>query len=111
MKKYQVQLNREAEKDIEDIYDYIGKKDSFESANYVLEKLEEIITALDETPERGHYPPELSRQGILEYREVLFKPYRAIYDISENKVIVHLCVDGRRDIMTLLERRLLREAN
>jgi len=110
VKKYQVQLTREAEKDIEDIYDYISKKDSFESADYVLGKIENIIAALAETPERGHYPPELSRHGILEYREVLFKPYRAIYEISENKVIVHLCVDGRRDMMTLLERRLLREA-
>jgi len=104
LKKFQVRLTSEAEKDIEDIYYYIAKK----NAEYVLDKLEEIILALDAYPERGSYPPELSRQGIHEFREVMFKPYRAIYEILGNKVIVHLCVDGRRDMTTLLERRLLR---
>lgn len=108
MKKYQVRLTSEAERDIEDIYDYIAKKDTPQNAENVLVELERIILALDQSPERGNYPPELDRQGIQEYREVMFKPYRAIYEISGNKVIVHLCVDGRRDIKSLLERRLLR---
>lgn len=108
MKKFQVRLTSEAEKDIEDIYYYIAKKDNPKNAEYVLDKLEDIILALDAYPERGSYPPELSRQGIHEFREVMFKPYRAIYEILGNKVIVHLCVDGRRDMTTLLERRLLR---
>jgi len=59
-------------------------------------------------PERGHYPPELSTQGIKDLKEVLLKPYRAIYEIIGSKVIVHLCVDGLRDMKTLLERRLIR---
>jgi len=63
---------------------------------------------LDENPERGHFPAELSRQGIKDYREVLFKPYRVIYEIVGFKVIIHLCVDGRRDMKSLLERRILR---
>jgi toxin ParE1/3/4 len=67
-----------------------------------------LILGLDENPERGHYPAELSCQGIKEYREVIFKPYRAIYEIVGNKVIVHVCVDGRRDMTALLERRLYR---
>lgn len=108
MKKYQVRLTSEAEKDIEDIYDYIAKKDSVQNALYVLDKLEQMIFALDNNPERGHYPAELLNQGIKDYREVLFKPYRAIYEIIGNKVIVHVCADGRRDMKTLLERRIFR---
>ncbi|MBL1276032.1 MAG: type II toxin-antitoxin system RelE/ParE family toxin [Ectothiorhodospiraceae bacterium] len=108
MKKYPVILTSKAEQDIEDIYDYIAKKDMLQNAECVLDKLEALILALDETPERGTYPPELSRQGINEFREVIFKPYRAIYQIFQSKVIVHLCVDGRRDMVALLERRLLR---
>lgn len=108
MKKYQIKLTSEAEKDIEDIYDYIAKKDTPKNAEYVLDNLELLILSLDEAPERGHYPPELSIQGIKEFREVLFKPYRAIYEITGNRVIVHLCVDGRRDMKSLLEKRILR---
>ena len=108
MKKYQIVITGEAQKDIEDIFDYIAKKHASENAIYVLDKLEELILSLVENPERGHFPEELSRQGIKDYREVLFKPYRAIYEIIGSKVVVHLCVDGRRDMNTLLERRLLR---
>ena len=108
MKKYQIILTSEAERDIVDIYDYIAKKDTLQNAEYVLDNLESLILSLEEAPERGHYPPELSIQGIKELKEVIFKPYRAIYEIIGSKVIVHLCVDGRRDMKTLLERRLIR---
>ncbi|MBT8133565.1 MAG: type II toxin-antitoxin system RelE/ParE family toxin [Gammaproteobacteria bacterium] len=108
MKKHQVIITFEAEKDILDIYDYIAKKDTLQNAEYVLDNLESLILSLEESPERGHYPPELSIQGIKEFKEVIFKPYRAIYEIIGSKVIVHLCVDGRRDMKTLLERRLIR---
>ena len=108
MKKYQVIITSEAEEDILDIYDYIAKKDTLQNAEYVLDNLESLILSLEESPERGHYPPELSVQGIKEFKEIIFKPYRAIYEIIGSKVIVHLCVDGRRDMKALLERRLIR---
>jgi len=108
LKKYQVIITSEAEEDILDIYDYIAKKDTLQNAEYVLDNLESLILSLEESPERGHYPPELSVQGIKEFKEIIFKPYRAIYEIIGSKVIVHLCVDGRRDMKALLERRLIR---
>lgn len=106
--KHQIRITSEAEKDIIDIYDYITKKDTIDNANYVLDKLEDLIYSLEESPERGHYPHELERQGVKEFRQVLFKPYRVIYEILDHKVIVHVCADGRRDMKTLLERRLFR---
>ncbi len=109
MKKYLVKLTSNAEHDIEDIYNYISKKDTLQNAEYVVDNLEQHILNLIEVPERGHYPPELLRQGIKDYREVLFKPYRVIYEIIDNKVIIHMCVDGRRDMKTLLTRRLFRD--
>ena len=108
MKKYQIIVTSEAEKDILDIYDYIAKKDTLQNAEYVLDNLESLILSLAESPERGHYPAELSIQGIKEFKELIFKPYRVIYEIIGSKVIVHLCVDGRRDMKTLLNRRLIR---
>ena len=35
------------------------------------------------------------------------KPYRVIYRIMGKRVFVYLIADGRRDMPTLLERRLL----
>jgi toxin ParE1/3/4 len=66
------------------------------------------IRFLSEFPERGVYLKELLELGIREYREIFFKPYRVIYPVMDNIVYVLLIVDGRRDMQSLLQRRLLR---
>ena len=108
MKIYRIRITNDAEDDLFDIYDYIARHDSVERANYVLDKLESLIISLDKTPTRGHTPPELDRIGVKEYKELHFKPYRVIYQIIDGIVVVHACLDGRRDMQTLLERRLTR---
>ncbi len=108
MKRYHVRLTEEAELDLVDLFEYIARKDSVDHAYGVLEKLEALIFSLDQQPERGHYPPELNKRGVKDYREVHFKPYRVIYEIIRNHVVILACFDGRRDMQLLLERRLLR---
>ncbi|MEH6606950.1 MAG: type II toxin-antitoxin system RelE/ParE family toxin [Pseudomonadales bacterium] len=103
---YGVLLTDSAVIDLEELDEFILTNDSVESADYVLGKLDEVIATLAEFPERGSYPPELSALGIQDYREIFFKPYRVIYRVLENKVYIYLVVDGRRDMQTLLERRL-----
>ena len=105
--KRKVLLTDDAVRDLEDIDDYITKHDSPENADYVLGKIEEIVLNLSEMPERGTYPKELSGLGIREYREVFFKPYRVIYRVLDKSIYVYVIADGRRDMHTLLGRRLL----
>jgi toxin ParE1/3/4 len=50
----------------------------------------------------------LYEHGVKDFREVLFKPYRVIYEVTGNRVVVLGCFDGRRDMQLLLERRMLR---
>ncbi len=64
-------------------------------------------SSLSEYPERGNYPTELLDIGTREYREIFFRPYRIIYRVMENTVYVLVIADGRRDMQTLLQRRLL----
>ena len=105
--KYEVLLTSGAEKDLEALYDYIAEYDTLVSADYVLDKLLKVAESLSNFPERGTYPRELSEIGIREYRQVLFKPYRLIYRVIGERVLVYLIVDGRRDMQSLLSRRLL----
>ena len=108
MKRYRVRLTEDAEQDLIDIYHYIALYDSVENADYVLNQLEALCSRLTELPKRGHVPPELNRIGVSNYREVNFKPYRVIYEVVRQGVFVHCILDGRRDIPSLLERRLIR---
>ena len=73
----------------------------------VLDKLTEVIAGLAQFPERGNYPKELVALGIREYRQTAFKPYRVIYRASGHQVFVYLIVDCRRNMQSVLARRLL----
>ena len=50
---------------------------------------------------------ELRSLGISEYRQIFFKPYRLIYRVHTKQVVVYVVADGRRDMESLLARRLL----
>lgn len=106
--KYRVMLVNAAELDLDEIHHYVESHDSPERADELLDGMERTILALAKIPERGHFPPELERIGVREYREVHFKPYRILYAIVGDAVIVHSVLDGRRDMQTLLMQRLLR---
>ena len=104
---FEVLLTNDAERDLNELYDYIAVHDSTRKAYYVLGQIEKTFSTLSKFPERGVYPKELLKLGIREYREVFFKPYRIIYRVMDKKVYVLLIVDGRRDMQSLLQRRLL----
>lgn len=104
---FAVLLTHDAARDLNELYDYIAVHDSPRKADYVLERIEKVLSTLSEFPERGVYPKELLKLGIREYREIFFKPYRIIYRVMDKNVYVLLVVDGRRDMHSLLQRRLL----
>ena len=104
---FSVVLTKSSVRDIEELDAYITKSDSAESAEYLLNKIEDAIVSLSDYPERGVFPQELSSLGIRDYREIFFKPYRIIYRTIDDTVFIYLIVDGRRDMQTLLSRRLL----
>jgi toxin ParE1/3/4 len=104
---FAVLLTNDAARDLEELYDYIARHDAPQKADYVLEQIEKAFSRLSEFPGRGAYPRELLALGIREYREIYFKPYRIIYRILDKNVYVLLMVDGRRDLKSLLQRRLI----
>jgi toxin ParE1/3/4 len=104
---FAVFLTNDVAMDLDEIHDYIAVHDAPREADYVLDRMEKVFSKMTEFPERGAYPTELKALGIREYREVLFKPYRVIYRVIENNVYVMLIADGRRDMQSLLQRRLL----
>ncbi|TVQ99955.1 MAG: type II toxin-antitoxin system RelE/ParE family toxin [Desulfovibrionales bacterium] len=105
---FRVLLTHDAVRDLEDIYDYITEHVAPGKADDVLDRTEKALAGLRHSPERGVWPRELSALGMREFREIFFKPYRIIYRIIGQDVYVMLIADGRRDMQTLLQRRLLR---
>ena len=92
---------------MESTHDYLSEFDCLANANYVLDELMDVVDRLSKFPERGSYPKELVGLGIKEYRQTFFKPYRMIYRVTGSQVIIYLIADGRRDMQSVLARRLL----
>lgn len=104
---YKVLLTHDAANDLEELDGWIARHDSAEKAEQLLNKIGEVLQRLSELPERGAHPRELSTLGMHDFREVFFKPYRIIHRVGGKTVYVYLIADGRRDMQTLLSRRLL----
>lgn len=85
-----------AESDLDEIASYHYSR----SPNYVeriLSEFEENVLSLQKHPKTGRTVPELERQGITKYRELIQEDYRIVFEILGNKVIVHTIIDGRRN--------------
>ncbi|MCL5028857.1 MAG: type II toxin-antitoxin system RelE/ParE family toxin [Bacteroidetes bacterium] len=106
--KYRVIIDPQAKSDLKEILVYVAMNDSVQSANRLLDALEETCYKLEKFPERGHIPPELRQTGIKSYLEIHYKPFRIIYEIEDNLIYIHSVIDGRRNIQEILSNRFLR---
>ena len=104
---FEVRLSPDALADLADIYDWIAANDGPARAAHVQDRIVAAIAALARHPERGAYPKELIALGVRDFRQTYFKPYRVVYRVERGFVDVYLVADGRRDMQSLLARRLL----
>jgi toxin ParE1/3/4 len=107
--KYKVNILKSAEDDLLEIYKYIYFNDCEANADKIYAKIVEKVSSLQEFPNRGHIPAELSLLGMEDFLEINNKPFRIIYQIIEKVVFVHCVLDSRRDMQKLLQERLVRE--
>ena len=105
---FRVLLLEGAERDLLDIRRFVTTRDSPQAADRLLNELEAACARLGALPSRGNVPKELRALGIADYREIQWRAYRIIYRTSGSDVFVYCVLDGRRDMQSLLQRRLLR---
>ena len=107
MQPFEVRMTAHAVRDLEEIVERIARHDGPARAQHVLDRIQKALDGLKRFPERGSHPAELAALGIREYRETFFKPYRIVYHVDGARVFISLIADGRRDMRSLLARRLL----
>lgn len=103
----EVIVSKFAEDDLNEIVEYYFLL----SQNYVekiISEFEENVMSLKKHPRSGRVVPELEKQGILQYRELIQGYYRIVYEIFDDKVIVHTIIDGRRNFEDIIISKLSR---
>ena len=105
--RYAVFMLQEAEHDLEAIFRYILGSGNPGAAKDMIGLLRQACENLSQMPERGHVPPELARADNYEYRQIIVKPYRIIYQVVEYCVFIFGIIHGRRNVDEVLRQRLL----
>jgi toxin ParE1/3/4 len=103
---YSVLMTGAAKRDLEELCTWIAEHDSPGKAEYVLDQLDEVVKSLASLPGRGTHPKELPHGTKEDIRQAFFKPYRVIYQVTNEHIVIHLIADGRRNLQSLLLRRL-----
>ena len=103
----EVEVSPFAQDDLNEIIEY----HFLYSQNYIettISEFEENIMSLQQYPRSGRIVPELERQGITQYRELIQGNYRIIYKISKDKVTVLTVIEGRRNFEEIIIEKLSR---
>ncbi len=94
-----------AYRDLADIVQYIAK-DSPTTARTILTKIKQTVAELYHSPLRGRFVPELQEQGILFYRQLVIPPWRVLYRVAQNTVLVVAVFDSRQNVEDILFKKL-----
>lgn len=106
-KTYKLKWTTNAKDDILNIVSYI-KNDSPSIANDVYQTIKEKAHSSNFFPLKGRVVPELQKEGITLYRELVASPWRIIYKVGNDTVYIMTIVDSRQNIEELLLQKLLR---
>ena len=106
-KTYKVQWTSNAKEDLLNIVDHI-KKESVSAAKRVYGKIKGKAQSGNLLPARGRVVPELQKEGITIYRELIEPPWRIMYKIENDTVYIMTIFDSRQNVEELLLQKLLR---
>jgi len=104
---YKLQWTLNAKNDLLSIVEYI-KKDSPSNAHEVYLKIKKVAQSSDFFPLKGRVVPELQKEGITLYRELIASPWRIIYKVGNDTVYIMAILDSRQNIEELLLQKLLK---
>ena len=97
-----------AEQDLQELRAYLVKNFSVATWQATYSDLKQAIRHLARHPLMGGIPEALESLQLVQYRQVLSGKNRIIYEVRGDTVFVHLIVDVRRDMASVLMRRLVR---
>jgi len=106
MKKYDVIISELAERDINEIITYYISM-NMEFAKKLYAKIKAKILELSILPEKGRIPPELEKNGIHDFKEIIEGNYRIIYSIHGKSVHILTVVDSRRNLDEILVNKVI----
>jgi len=105
---YKVVFLHQAKLDLQYLKNYILKNFTLDTWKTSYKKIKDAVNTLKTFPEAGSIPSELEDLNLNQYRQVIADLNRIIYEIRQNIIYIHIVCDSRKEMKSLLTRRLLR---
>ena len=106
--EHSVVFLRSAELDLKELKSYVIMnfgKDAWQSS---YSKIQEAVGTIQTFPLGGKIPEELDKLDLTQYCQVISVMNRIIYEVRQETIYIHIVCDIRKDMKSLLTKRLLR---
>lgn len=111
MFKYKIVFLHSAEQDLKELKAYILKEFGKDIWQICIQKIKETVNNLVTFPLGGKIPDELSSLNLTQFRQIIPGRNKIIYEIRHKTIYIHIICDARKDMQSLLTRRLLLRGN
>jgi addiction module RelE/StbE family toxin len=92
--------------DFREVFEYLSNQSQAAARTFV-DQVDSAVKRLGTHPHSGRIVPELKKQNISRYREVVLNPWRVFYRYEQDTVYIVSLIDGRRNIEEILLRRVI----
>lgn len=99
---------KSAEQDLKELRTYLTRNFGRDTWQASYGHIKESVRILQTFPLAGKLPDELENLNLTQYRQLLAGMNRIIYEVRQDTIYIHVVCDARRDMKTLLMKRLLR---
>jgi toxin ParE1/3/4 len=107
-KKLKVVVPPSVKKDLREIVEYYFEVNP-QYSEKIFRTIIDRISELEDFPEKGRVVPELRDHNILTYKELIEDPYRIVYKVLTEEVLLVSVIDGRRNFEEVLIKKLQRK--
>ncbi len=104
---FDITWTRTAVRDLDEVLEYLAAERGADHALELYETFRHSIASLARMPRRCRHVPELLDIGLFEYREIIKGPYRLVFRIIDQGVVILAVLDSRRDLEELLIQRAI----
>ena len=99
---------RSAALDLKELKSHLVKSFGKDAWQACYSKIREVVGTLQTFPLGGKIPEELDKLSLTQYRQVISGMNRIIYEVRQVTIYIHMVCDTRKDMQSLLTKRLLR---
>lgn len=92
-------------RDLLQIFDHVEAEAPM-AARKLFDRIAEHARKLHTLPLRGRVVPELARYDVKSFHELIIPPFRLIYRIDPDRVVVYGVFDGRRNLEDVILARV-----